>query len=263
MSTTGFEDHFGVQADAYHQFRPTYPPQLFARLAAASEGHSLAWDCATGSGQAALPLAGFYESVLATDASARQLRHSMNNDSNQHSNHHSNRAGVYFVQAPAEVPCVKPASVDLLVVAQALHWFHRPTFFSIAQSVLAPGGVFAAWTYNLMIVDTAIDPLLNNFYHNTLGAYWPAERRLVENGYADIAIPFEPFALGDFAMTANWNLDALCGYLSTWSAVQYYKEDTGDDPLPDFRAQLARAWGEKDNVKLVSWPLSIKAGVKN
>ena len=252
MSTAGFNDHFGAQADAYSQFRPSYPPSLFASLAAASEGHNLAWDCATGSGQAALPLAGFYASVLATDASARQLRHSNNN-------HHDN---VYFVQARAETPCVKPASVDLLVVAQALHWFHLPTFFSIAQAVLAPGGVFAAWTYNLMTVDTAIDRLINNFYYNILGAYWPAGRKLVENGYANIAIPFDALELEDFAMTTNWNLDALCGYLSTWSAVQYYKADTGADPLPDLRAQLIRAWGSRNDVKQVSWPLSIRAGVK-
>ena len=249
MSKTRFNDHFGLQANAYSQFRPTYPSQLFAGLAAASKGRELAWDCATGSGQAALPLADYYELVLATDASGKQLRHGANHDA------------VYFVQAPAEAPCVKPASVDLLAVAQALHWFHLPTFFAVAQSVLAPGGVFAAWTYNLMTVDAAVDPLLDNFYHNTLGAYWPEERRLVENGYADIDIPFTTLDLGEFTMEASWNLQALCGYLSTWSAVKYYKQETGCDPLPELRARLLHQWGDKDRVRKISWPLSIKAGV--
>ncbi len=248
MSTAGFKDHFGTQANAYRQFRPSYPPQLFASLAAASRNHQLAWDCATGSGQAALPLAGFYQSVLATDASGEQLRQSAHHDA------------VYFVQAPAEAACVKPASVDLLVVAQALHWFHLPTFFTVAQAALAPGGVFAAWTYNLMTVEPAIDPLLNDFYHNTLGAYWPEQRRLVESGYANIDIPFKTLQLGDFTMQASWNLHALCGYLSTWSAVKYYIQDTGNDPLPELRTQLLSAWGDQHVVKKISWPLSVKAG---
>lgn len=249
MSNAGFQDHFGAQADAYREFRPTYPADLFAALAAASKAHELAWDCATGTGQAALSLARFYKSVLATDASSKQLHNAANRDA------------VYFVHAPAETPCVRPASVDLLVVAQALHWFHLPTFFAVAQSVLTLGGVFAAWTYNLMTVDDAIDPPLNDFYHNTLGAYWPAERRLVERGYADITIPFEKLELGEFAMAAQWNLEELYGYLSTWSAVQHYKEETGNDPLPDLRARLIEAWGDKDAVREVSWPLSIKAGI--
>lgn len=249
MSNAGFQDHFGAQANAYRQFRPNYPSQLFEALAAASNGHELAWDCATGSGQAALPLARFYESVLATDASAKQLQYAAATDA------------VYFIQAPAEAPCLKPASVDLLVVAQALHWFHLPTFFAVAKSVLKPGGVFAAWTYNLMTVDATIDPLLNHFYHNTLGAYWPTERRLVESGYADIAMPFAMLELGEFAMTAKWNHEELCGYLSTWSAVQHYKEDTGNDPLPDLHAQLNQVWGDKNATREVSWPLSIKAGI--
>ncbi|MGI9285585.1 MAG: class I SAM-dependent methyltransferase [Pseudomonadales bacterium] len=249
MSNAGFQDHFGPQANAYRQFRPNYPAQLFEALAAACDGHELAWDCATGSGQAALPLARFYESVLATDASAKQLHNVAHADA------------VYFVQAPAEAPCLKPASVDLLVVAQALHWFRLPTFFAVAKSVLKRDGVFAAWTYNLVTVDDAIDPLLNHFYHNTLGAYWPAERGLVESGYADIAIPFDTLELGEFAMTAKWNQEELCGYLSTWSAVQHYKEDTSNDPLPDLRAQLIHVWGDKNETREVSWPLSIKAGI--
>lgn len=248
ITKSTFNDHFGAKASAYHQYRPGYPRQLFDSLAAASQSHRLAWDCATGTGQAALPLADYYESVLATDASGKQLRGAAAGDS------------VYFVQAQAETPCVKPASVDLIVVAQALHWFHLPSFFAIAQSVLAPGGVFAAWTYNLMTVDEKLDPILHDFYHNTVGAYWPAQRRLVERGYEDVTVPFTHLELGEFAMRARWTLDQLCGYLSTWSAVQRYIADRKEDPLPALRAQLLQVWDDDQAVKEVSWPLSIRAG---
>ncbi|PNX76684.1 S-adenosylmethionine-dependent methyltransferase [Trifolium pratense] len=53
--------------------RPTYPPQLFQFIASKTPSHHLAWDVATGTGQAAKSLATLYENVIATDASEKQL----------------------------------------------------------------------------------------------------------------------------------------------------------------------------------------------
>ncbi|MDX1420092.1 MAG: class I SAM-dependent methyltransferase, partial [Rubricoccaceae bacterium] len=66
---------FGAVAERYAASRPTYPDALFAWLAEQSPGRSLAWDCATGSGQAAVALAAHVGAVLATDASEPQLAH--------------------------------------------------------------------------------------------------------------------------------------------------------------------------------------------
>ena len=68
-----FKDHFSEQSPDYARFRPKYPPELFAMLAA-SVPNASAWDCATGSGQAALGLAKHFERVYATDASEAQIR---------------------------------------------------------------------------------------------------------------------------------------------------------------------------------------------
>jgi len=38
-------------------------------------GRDLAWDCATGNGQAAVALAGHFDKVIATDASAEKVAH--------------------------------------------------------------------------------------------------------------------------------------------------------------------------------------------
>jgi len=55
-----FRDQFSKQAALYSQCRPGYPAELFDYLASIAPGHSVAWDCATGSGQAAVPLARFF-----------------------------------------------------------------------------------------------------------------------------------------------------------------------------------------------------------
>src|SRR5690606_4114436 len=72
MPTT-FEDHFSQIAASYAQYRPQYPPTLYAYLAQNAPGRALAWDCATGNGQAALGLAAYFDQVIATDASAEQI----------------------------------------------------------------------------------------------------------------------------------------------------------------------------------------------
>lgn len=72
---SGFKDHFSSASERYAAYRPDYPAALFAWLAGQCAEQELAWDCATGSGQAALGLAPHFRRVVATDASAEQIRH--------------------------------------------------------------------------------------------------------------------------------------------------------------------------------------------
>jgi methylase of polypeptide subunit release factors len=72
---TGFKGHFSSASDRYAAYRPDYPAALFAWLAGLCAKRELAWGCATGSGQAALGLAPHFRCVVATDASAEQIRH--------------------------------------------------------------------------------------------------------------------------------------------------------------------------------------------
>ena len=68
-----FVDHFAPVAADYARFRPGYPPALFDFLASVSPDRDLAWDCGTGTGIAAVPLADRFSTVVATDASEAQL----------------------------------------------------------------------------------------------------------------------------------------------------------------------------------------------
>jgi len=72
---SAFKDHFSSGSDRYATYRPDYPAPLFTWLAGLCPEHESAWDCATGSGQAALGLAPHFRNVVATDASTEQVRH--------------------------------------------------------------------------------------------------------------------------------------------------------------------------------------------
>jgi len=68
-----FKDHFSKQAADYARFRPRYPREMFEYLGRIAPSRALAWDCATGNGQAAVGLAAVFERVIATDASEKQI----------------------------------------------------------------------------------------------------------------------------------------------------------------------------------------------
>lgn len=242
---TAFADRFGGLADGYAAFRPTYPEALFAFLAAESPGCALAWDCATGSGQAALALAAHFERVVATDASAAQLAHARPHP----------RIG--YAVALAEASPLAAASADVVTAAQALHWFDRDAFFAEVDRVLRPGGLLAVWTYGLFESTPAVDAVVARYHDETLGSYWSPARRLVDEGYASIAFPFAPVEAPPFAMAARWTLGRIIGYLSTWSARQTCIEATGEDPLPAVRDALAVAWGAPEQARTIRWPLAV------
>ncbi len=243
-----FKDHFSTRSSRYAAFRPRYPAELFTYLASLTPRHDLAWDCATGSGQAARGLAEHYTRVSATDASAAQIEAA------------APHAGVEFRVAPAQASGLPDRSADLITVAQAAHWFDLPAFYAEVRRVLKPGGLLAIWCYERLAVAPALDAIVEDFYAGLLGPYWPPERRLVESGYRDLDFPFAELTAPAMPMTASWTLDQLLGYFSTWSAVKAYQRATGEDPLPAPRARLASAWISLAQAKTIKWPLSVRLG---
>ncbi len=248
---THFTDHFAPLATDYASFRPTYPAGLFAWLAEVSPGGALAWDCAAGSGQASLDLARRFRRVIASDASEAQIAAAP---------HHPN---VEYRVAPAESSGLADASVDLITVAQALHWFDLERFYAEARRVLAPDGVLAAWTYGVLhVAGEEIDRAVQTFYADTVGPYWPPERSLVESGYRTLPFPFAELSPPSFIMESEWNLAQLLGYFRSWSATGRFIAARGHDPVTELERMLAPLWGDPALCRRVSWPLSVRAGRK-
>lgn len=241
-----WKDHFSHASDDYRRWRPRYPDELFAWLASEAPSRTLAWDCGTGNGQAAVGLARFFQRVLASDASAAQIAEA------------EESANVRYVVAPAERSPLEDDSADAVTVAQALHWFDVPRFHDEVRRVLRPGGVVAEWGYGLADVDDAVDAVLQRFANVTVGPHWPPERALVDSGYAGVPFPFERIEAPAFAMTATWDLDRMLSYVGTWSSVNRCRNATGADPMPGLERELSPLWGSGE--REVRWPLILHVG---
>lgn len=243
-----FKDHFSSESPNYAKFRPRYGRELFEYLSGLVPDHQLAWDCATGNGQAAIPSAEFFERVIATDASGEQIQNAIVNPK------------IEYRVARAEDSGLKSASCDLVTVAQALHWFDLSGFYAEVKRVLKPGGVLAVWAYTFLRINPAIDEVVNHFYAVTVGPFWPPERLIVEKGYRDVPFPFDELDSPEFFLTAEWPVDALLGYLRTWSASQKYHREKGHDPVTLIEGQVRELWPKTRETLAVKWPIALRAG---
>ena len=245
MATPSFKDHFSAHASSYARYRPRYPEALFAYLASLCPAHDLAWDCATGNGQAAHGLAAYFDHVVATDASADQIANA------------APHAHVAYHVAPAARSPLAAHTADLVTVAQALHWFDFDAFYAEVHRVLKPGAVVAAWTYGLLQINPTLDALIQRYYSDVVGRYWPPERRLVEDGYRSLPFPFDEIRPPRFTMSLLWTLDDLLGYLGTWSATRRFIDANTTNPVEHIAADLAGAWGDPADTKLIQWTLPV------
>src|SRR5258708_26057814 len=121
---TLFKDHFSHKAPDYARYRASHPAALFEFLAVLVPRRELAWDVGTGNGQAAVELANYFGRVVASDASAAQIESA------------TTHARITYKVMPAEHTDLADASVDLITVAQALHWFDFDRFYREAERVL-------------------------------------------------------------------------------------------------------------------------------
>ncbi|MCK6447813.1 MAG: class I SAM-dependent methyltransferase [Planctomycetes bacterium] len=242
------EPRFEHVAKDYASFRPGYPDALFDALASLAPNRALAWDCATGSGQAARPLAARFERVIATDTSAELLAEAPRQER------------IDYRRADARSSGLESGSVALVTVANALHWFHGAEFESEVRRVVAPGGVIAAWCYGIAWVEPAVDALARHVHNVLVDPYWIAPNRIVERGYRDVSFPFARVSVAEFFADAVWDLPRYLAYLGTWSAVVKYRRDRGHDPLELLRPDFERAWGEPTKLRAVRWPLHLLVG---
>lgn len=127
---------FGSVADAYDRGRPTYPPEAASWLSesrATTAGEAPAvLELGAGTGKLTAALVALGLDVHATEPDAAMLdvlRHRL--------------PDVPTVQSPAEEIPAPDASVDVVVCAQAFHWFDLDRALPEIARVLRPGGRLA------------------------------------------------------------------------------------------------------------------------
>jgi SAM-dependent methyltransferase len=243
------KDLFSKQSKEYAAARPTYPRALFDYVLGLVEQRKVAWDCATGNGQAAVVLSDYFEQVVASDISAKQLENAQRRDN------------IRYEIFPAENTPLREDSIDLVTVAQALHWFDFDRFYSEVNMVLRKkSGVLAAWAYGLHSVSPEVDAITHELYEDVLGSYWPVEREYLEAKYETLPFPFDQFIVPEFRIELELDSMSLINYIYTWSSVQKFIEKNNRDPVKEFAPLIQEAWGEKDQRRKVVWPLYVKVG---
>jgi SAM-dependent methyltransferase len=246
IESSEMADHFSIVAASYAEYRPSYPPELAAYLAGLAPGRSLAWDCGTGSGQAAVLLAEHFARVVATDLSQGQLAHA------------APHPRVEYRASPERASGLAAASVDLVTVAQAAHWFDLPAFYAEVDRVLVAGGVLAIWGYAEIRISAEIDLVVSGFEHGRVGRYWPKGRELATSQYRTLPFPYHRLDTPSFVMEHRWTSAEFLGYVGSWSAVARGRQAEGRDPLADVAPELQRLWGPA--ARDVRWPLHLLVG---
>lgn len=212
-----FRDHFSKQAGDYARYRPRYPQALFDYLAERSPSRELAWDCGTGSGQAAIQLAERFERVIATDASREQIEQAIPHP------------GVEYRVEPAGKTSLQAGSADLITVGIAVHWFDFEPFYDEVRRVGKPGALLAVWTYHFPEVFPAVDRVVARYYYEVLAGYWPERIHYLEESYRTLPFPFKELIPPEFFIEMNWDLSDLFGFMNSWSATRRYTEKNGAD----------------------------------
>jgi len=235
---------FSPFAEQYARTRPVYPDGLFDYLASQVRRRELAWDCATGNGQAAVGLARHFARVVGTDTSEEQLRFAVS------------RSNIEYRAAAAEASGLADTSADLVTVAAAVHWFDLDRFYAEARRVIQPGGVLAVWSYHASHVNAPFDAILDPFYRDIVGPYFAPGARLVDRRYEDLVLPGTPIAAPSFQMTARWDAAEIAAYVRNWSGTHAYVQKHGRDPVEALEGPLDRACAGQR--RALRWPLYLR-----
>jgi SAM-dependent methyltransferase len=244
-----FIDRFLEHSNLDARARPGYPDALFDAITADLPNRSLAWDCGTGNGQAAVKLAKYFDHVHATDPSPQQISNAVR------------VANVEYGVGQAEESDLPSHSVDLILVAQALHWFDLDRFYAEAHRVLKrPGKIvvvgYDPWAYICAEVDQAVATTLLE----PIKPFWAKNDELVFDGYRTIAFPFTESRLPPVAIHLDWDLRQLLAYICSLSATRAAIRELGDQFLHQAQVTLERVWGVPSSKKHAVLPLHTRCG---
>jgi len=232
----------------YAQYRPEYPPELARYLAELAPDNQKALDVGCGTGQLTQLLSTYFSAVTGVDPSEDQLRNA------------SLTPGITYLHSAAESLPAGFSDYSLITVAQSAHWFRLEDFYREVRRVARPQAVIALISYGVLNIEGKLGERFRQFYYEDIGRFWPPERQLVDAGYRDLPFPFEELNAAPFSIKAEWELQALLGYISTWSAVRQASQKGEEHLITQFKNELTSLWGNPDRRRKIVWPIAMRLG---
>eukprot|EP01101_Sappina_pedata_P006996 TRINITY_DN3604_c0_g1_i1.p1 TRINITY_DN3604_c0_g1~~TRINITY_DN3604_c0_g1_i1.p1 ORF type:complete len:267 (+),score=106.51 TRINITY_DN3604_c0_g1_i1:18-818(+) len=258
MALNVTKDLFANQARLYAVFRPKYTPSFLSKITSfhspathlnsPPKSARLAVDIATGTGFVASFLSNHFDKVIGIDQSQKQLDNAAKADNIEY------RLGDAFnTNLPA-------ASVSLITIAQAIHWFgdRVPEFYQECDRVLEDQGALAVLGYSTpFLSDPKLDSLFKEFYLSTK-SLWECDRTMIDTKYRDLPLP--PYAKVqriEENLSKMMKVADFVGYCETWSAYQVLLQSVAkggpEDIFEDFYQRLTAVVG--DGEFEVNWPM--------
>ena len=244
------KDNFSQQSADYARYRPVYPDAYFEFILSITKERNTAWDCGAGNGQVAEKLSMYFDKIYATDISAQQIEQAVPNEKIE-----------YSVQ-PAEQTNFPDGFFDLIVAAQAVHWFDFDRFYTEVNRTLKKDGIISVLGYNRPVIVPEVDEIITRFYQTIVGPYWDKERKYIDEHYQTIPFPFEEVESPKLQIVFEWSFKQLVGYLGTWSAVKHFTKEKEYNPVTEISNALKIAWGNEAEGKSVCFPVMMRTGRK-
>ena len=241
------KDNFSAGSDKYAQYRPIYPVEFFDYLKSIVPVRQNAWDCGTGNGQVAYELSGMFDNVFATDISQAQIDNARK------------AVNITYSVQPAEQTNFEDRQFDLIVVAQAIHWFDFEKFYAEVIRTAKENAFICVVGYGRIEITEQIDNTITGFYNNVIGPYWDKERKYIDEGYKTILFPFKEIQAPKFVNRLHWTFEHLIGYLNTWSAVKHFIKKNGYNPIDKLQSELKQYWAENQVIE-VRFSMLVRVG---
>ncbi|XP_041350566.1 putative methyltransferase DDB_G0268948 [Gigantopelta aegis] len=255
MNKRLFED--SKHAELYAKFRPTYGQDVYERIIdfckETSAEFKLAVDVGCGPGQSSKPLTGYFESVIGTDISKKQIENAVTNIANLQ----------FRVGSAEDLDFLGNNSTDLVTVAQAIHWINTDAFYTEVSRVLKPGGSLVVYGYGNCTVDNQqAQDIQSQFDRDTLKDYWDVNAGHVDNHLEQFVLPFAGWRRDDtLKIVRHWSVDEFIGFVSSWSGWQaYLKVHPSSTQLDDIKSRFKALYA--DTKICVEWPVFMLMGHK-
>ncbi|KAF8191267.1 S-adenosyl-L-methionine-dependent methyltransferase [Pholiota molesta] len=254
-------------ASVYSASRPTYPQQLFDYIFAfhqrGSDLNNASWergvDVGCGTGQATAHLRPVFRDVVGVDPSLGMLEKARASFANNRSIYldpgESSKYTYAFEQGSGEdlskaIP--HDGSVDMLIAAQAAHWFDWSKVWPETSRVLRKNGTSAFWVYAEFRLTKypSLTPLITAYAQgndpvHSLGSYFQRPGRTIlerhlESGLEPLTRVYfcgddvPPFVAPNSSvlpvlMRKQMRWRDLLSYFRTWSSLHTYHEKFPED----------------------------------
>lgn len=242
-------DRFSKQSNTYVSARPRYPEEIYKFLSGISPARTLAWDCGTGNGQAAIHLVEYFDHVYANDLSQNQIQNAF-----QHER-------IKYDVCTAEDANLQEHSVDLITVAQAIHWFDLEKFYAITNKALKPNGIIALWAYGFISADDqALDSLFQKVGKEILHEYWDPQVHKIWKGYDQLDFPFKEVEHPQWHMHIQWSRTDFISYIESWSAARKYQDTNNQSIISEIITDLEKLWPDPNIQQTFRSPITSRIG---